>query len=435
MTAALKIDVGRSATWQPRDYQMPLWDYLWDGGKRAVAVWHRRAGKDDIGLHWTACAAMQRVGNYWHMLPEAKQARKAIWEAINPHTGKRRIDEAFPAPMRARVRDDEMIITFVNGSTWQVVGSDNYDSLVGAPPIGIVFSEYALSKPAAWDYLRPILAENGGWCLFIYTARGRNHGADLYEMAEKNPQWFAQRLTVEQTNAIPMSVVEEERKAGMSEEMIRQEYYCSFDAAVQGSYYGGLIEAAELDGRICDVPHHPGAKVITAWDLGLRDDTAIWFCQIVGSEPRIIDYYENRGVGLDHYAKILATKPYLYHEHLLPHDGAKGELIAGTTIVENAEALLQGEVRVLPRIGVQDGINAARVLLPRCRFDKTRCAEGIKALRLYRRDWNEDRKAFSDKPRHDWTSHCADGFRYLAMGLEEVVAPARRRVAGPRGDW
>ena len=169
------MDIILPNRWRPRDYQRRLWDYLETGGKRAVAVWHRRAGKDEVCLHWAACAAMQRVGNYWHMLPEASQARKAIWDAINPHTGRRRIDEAFPPSIRVGQRDDDMRIKLASGSVWQVVGSDNFNSLVGSPPTGLVFSEYSLTNPAAWDYLRPILAENGGWCVFMMTPRGRNH--------------------------------------------------------------------------------------------------------------------------------------------------------------------------------------------------------------------------------------------------------------------
>lgn len=397
-------------------------------------MWHRRAGKDELALHWTAVAAHKRVGTYWHMLPVAKQARKAIWDAINPHTGKRRIDEAFPPALRETTRDNEMFIKFVNGSTWQVVGSDNYDNLVGSPPIGIVFSEYALAKPQAWDFLRPILAENGGWSLFIYTARGRNHGADLFEMAKSNPKWFAQRLTVDDTQAISPAIIKEERDSGMSEDMIRQEYYCSFDAAVMGAYYGELLNSAEAEGRVCGVPYDSSALVTTAWDLGYGDDTAIWFAQIIGQQVNVIDYYENRGVGLDHYAKVLQSKPYAYHKHLLPHDGSKGELIAGTTIVKQAQSLLGRGVEVLPRVDVQEGINASRVLMPKCWFDQTRCAQGLKALRLYRREYNEERKVFSDKPLHDWTSHAADAFRYLAMGIEKP-RPKRNSADHGAGSW
>lgn len=416
--------------WQARPYQIPLWRFLREGGKRAVAVWHRRAGKDDIGLHWTCVALHKRVATYWHMLPEASQARKAIWEAINPHTGIRRINEAFPLELREVTRENEMLIRFKCGSTWQVVGSDNYDSLMGAPPVGIVFSEYAISKPAAWDFLRPILRENNGWALFIYTARGQNHGADLYNMALANPDWFCERLTVADTGNVALA--DAERKDGMSESMIQQEYYCSFDAAVVGSYYGELLGAAEIEKRIGFMPYDAATLVTTAWDLGYGDDTSIWFAQLIGKEVRLIDYYENRGVGLDHYSKILNEKPYSYTRHLLPHDGSKGELIAGTTIIESAQKLLGKNVEVLPRISVEDGINAARVLLPRCTFDATRCAAGLKALRLYRRAYDENRKVFSDKPLHDWTSHAADAFRYLAMGLKEP--PTERKPREERGD-
>ena len=162
--------------WAPRPYQQKLWEYLKAGGTRAVACWHRRSGKDEVGLHHTACMAHRRVGNYWYMLPQYSQARKAMWDAINPHTQKRRIDEAFPQEIRRTTRDQEMQIVFKNGSTFQLVGSDNFNSLVGSPPVGLVFSEYALSDPSAWGYLRPILLENGGWAIFNSTPRGRNHG-------------------------------------------------------------------------------------------------------------------------------------------------------------------------------------------------------------------------------------------------------------------
>ncbi len=179
--------------WAPRPDQRALWDYLESGGKRAVMVAHRRWGKDEVGLHFAAVAALQRPGNYWHMLPQYGQARRVIWEAVNPRTGRRRIDEAFPQEIRRRTIDGEMLIELANGSTWQLVGSDNFDSLVGSPPVGIVFSEYALADPMAWAYFRPILAENGGWALFIYTPRGRNHGKTLYDFARSEEGWFSQR--------------------------------------------------------------------------------------------------------------------------------------------------------------------------------------------------------------------------------------------------
>lgn len=214
--------------WNPREYQRELWKYLCNGGKRAVAIWHRRAGKDSLSLNWTAKAMLQRVGVYWHMLPLNNQARKVVWDAIDKK-GRRVIDQVFPVPMRKLVNATEMKIELWNGSIWQCVGSDNYNTLVGSNPVGVVFSEYSIADPKAWDFIRPILAENGGWALFIYTPRGKNHGFDLYNNALA-AGWFVQKLGIDDTGAIAIDVVDEERRAGMSEAMIQQEFYCSFEA-------------------------------------------------------------------------------------------------------------------------------------------------------------------------------------------------------------
>ena len=221
---------------------MPLWNYLINGGKRGVGVWHRRAGKDDLALHYTCIAAHQRPAMYWHMLPEAAQARKAIWDAVNPHTGKRRIDEAFPTELRETTRDQEMYIKFKSGAVWQVLGSDNYDSLVGSPPAGVVFSEWPLSHPDAWAYLRPILAENNGWALMIYTPRGQNHGYTTYKYALKSDNdWFGQLLTVDDTDVFDKETLKAEYDemvaqygTARGEALFNQEYYCSFREAFTG---------------------------------------------------------------------------------------------------------------------------------------------------------------------------------------------------------
>ena len=433
--------------WRPRPYQQPLWNYLEGGGNRAVAVWHRRAGKDDVCLHWTATAAMQRVGTYWHMLPEAAQARKAIWNAVNPHTGKRRVDEAFPPEIRASTQEHEMFIRFANGSTWQVVGSDNYNSLVGSPPIGVVFSEWALADPASWAYLRPIFRENGGWALFIYTPRGRNHGATFFDNAKALPaEWFAERLTARQTPVFTEADLAAELrdyKADYGEQdgesRFNQEYLCDFNAAVVGSYYGSLMNDLETKGRIREVRHEPALSVHTAWDLGIGDSTAIWFCQLAGQEVRLIDYYEASGVGLDHYAAMLRSRSYNYGDHILPHDADISELGTGRTRVQTLGGMgISG--RVLTRSSPDDGINAARLLLPKCWFDADKCKRGIEALRQYRREYDDELKAFKKRPLHDWTSHAADAFRYLAMGLPDAWAdlkPVDRYAHTPKrgGSW
>lgn len=422
--------------WSPRPYQVPLWNYLSAGGKRACVVAHRRWGKDDVALHNTACAAMERAGNYWHCLPEYSQGRKAIWLAVNPHTGKRRIDEAFPLEIRKRTVDQEMMIEFVNGSTWQVIGSDTYDRLVGATPAGIVFSEYALADPAAWDYFRPMLAENGGWALFISTVRGRNHFWKLAEMAKADTaNWFHLNQTAADTGVFTAEQMERERKElrtqyGEDEGDARfaQEYMNDPTAALPGAYYGRQITRIEQESRITLVPWDSRYPVTTGWDLGIGDSTAIWFAQDIGGTVRIIDYYEASGVGLDHYAKVLREKPYQYAELIWPHDGGHADLSTGK-VRANTMREMGFRVNILPKSPVDDGIHAARSLLDRAVFDAAKTEKGINALRQYQREWDEKLHDFKARPRHDWTSHGADAFRYLALGIKPAGQREQNRAA------
>jgi phage terminase large subunit len=315
--------------WSPRHYQMRAWDYLENGGKRAALIWHRRAGKDDVALRWTSVASQMRIGNYWHMLPEASQARKAMWDAVNPHSGQRRIDEAFPIEMRELTRNNEMFIRFKNGSTWQLMGSDNFDSLVGATPVGLVFSEYAVGDPRAWPLLSPILMENGGWAIFPYTPRGKNHGWTLRASAQEEADWLLDEQSVDKTRILDPKLLEAERRRLIREEgpddgesIFQQEYHVSFEAAVRGAYYAKLMMEADKDGRITGVPYDAKGLVTTSWDIGYRDSTAIWFLQGIGRELRVIDYYEASGVDIAHYASVIKAKPYAYETHILPHDAS-----------------------------------------------------------------------------------------------------------------
>lgn len=422
--------------WLPRRYQLPLWQALEGGCKRAVAVWHRRSGKDDLALHWTAWQSDERVGTYWHLLPQSNQARKAIWDAVDPHTGRRRIDWAFPMEMRETTREQDMLIKFKNGSTWQVVGSDNYQALIGSGPAGIVYSEYMLSDPNAWSFMRPMLLENDGWALFNGTPRGRNHLHSLYEMSKTEPGWFGQLLTVKDTGVFTPKQLEGERREiakdrgdDEANNIIAQEYFCSWDAAIPGSYYGKIVAKLEEEGRITDVPWDTRYPVTTAWDLGVGDSTAIWFVQQIGLTLRVIDYYEQSGVGADHYARILREKDYAYEGHFLPHDADDREWgNNASSRVDTLKSLGVKPLRVLPRASIDDGINAVRVLLGRCVFDRTRCERGLAALRQYQRTWDDKLKCFSQKPLHDWTSHASDAFRYLAQGLRD---PAKRNLPRP----
>lgn len=412
--------------WEPRDYQLPflraMAPRIGGGGGRAVLVWHRRSGKDATALNFTACAAHLRKGMYWHMLPTATQARKAVWDAVDG-AGRRVLDQVFPAPLRAATNATEMKIALKCGSLWQLVGSDNFNGLVGANPVGVVFSEYALADPAAWDYVRPILAENGGWAVFIFTPRGRNHAHALLEMAKRNPAWFSQVLSVDDTRradgapVIPPAAIAEDRAAGMAEEILRQEYWCSFDAALTGSYYGKALETARAGGRIGRVAWEPALPVETWWDLGMSDSTAIWFAQRCGGEVRLIDYLEASGEGLAYYVAALREKPYAYGRHIAPHDIEVRELGTGKSRRETA-LKLGVRFEVAPAQSLADGIEAARGLLPQCWFDEARCARGLEALTQYRRAWNDKTRDFLAAPQHDWTSHAADAFRYGAVARE-----------------
>jgi phage terminase large subunit len=432
--------------WTPRDYQMPAQAAFERGIKRLALAWHRRAGKDDFALHNTACKAHERVGSYWHMLPMANQARKAIWDAVNPHTGMRRIDEAFPVELRKRTREQDMFIEFKIGSTWQVFGSDNFQSGIGSPPIGVVFSEYAMADPDAWAYIRPILAENDGWAMFISTFRGRNHFHRMVQYALQHPEeWFGQILPVSVSKAIAPEAIERERREIAAERgdkeanaLISQEYECDVDAALPGAYYGEHMSDALKQGRIGDFPWLPNLPVGIASDLGHNDQTVNWFYQQLPSgRVRIIDVLPGSNVGVDWYAKRIAAKPYTIVDTIWPHDGDHKNIrdVNGTDLKALARSFGWHPVRCLENESREVGIQAVRTLLPVCEFNvqplphmkddgametpdeaRARMERALDALRMYRREWDEKLATFRDAPLHDWTSDYADGFRYLARG-------------------
>jgi phage terminase large subunit len=444
--------------WRPRDYQLPAWKAAEEGIKRFALAWHRRAGKDEFALHWTAISAMTRVGTYWHLLPQANQARKAIFDAVNPRTGRRRIDDAFPLAMRDVTREQEMFIRFKNGSTWQVVGSDNYNSLVGSPPVGVVYSEYALSDPASWSFLRPILAENGGWAMFISSVRGRNHFWRLVEWAMAHPEdWFGEVLSVADTGVISPETIDRERRElaaergdKEAESIVRQEYYSDPDAALPGAYYGEHMTNAQREGRIGDFPWLPGLPVGIASDLGSGDQTVNWFYQqLPNGKVRIIDVLPGSGVGIDWYAKRIAARPYSIVDTIWPHDGDARNVrdINDTKLVGVARGLSWHPIRCLPNESIESGITAARLMFPLLEFNtqpipfegetledaKARMARALDALRQYRREWDEKRQCFKDAPLHDWTSDFADALRYLAKGRRPFRAEQDMRSTAAIG--
>jgi phage terminase large subunit len=406
-----------------RTYQIPVMNYFHDGGKRAVCVWHRRSGKDTTALNIIIKEAIQKVGIYYYLFPTYNQGKKILWDGINKE-GKRFIDY-FPAEIIKSKNETEMKIVLINGSIFQIVGTDNFNSIMGTNPIGCVFSEFSLQDPRAWDMIRPILTENGGWALFDYTPRGKNHGWDIYKMAKDNPDWFCQLLTVDDTKVITKEQIETERREGMDEDLIQQEFYCSFEGSVLGSYYATLLREARNEKRIGVVPYDKDLPVHTFWDLGIGDAMSIWFAQFFRNEIRLIDYYEAQGEGLSYYVGVLKGKGYAYGNHYFPHDIQVKELGTGKSRFEILEGLGVNP-SIVPKMSVDDGINAVRSILNRCWFDEMKTQRGYDALNSYHKEYDEDRKCFKNKPYHDWSSHGADAFRYLSLSYKQIYSPAQK---------
>jgi len=404
--------------YKPRDYQETFERAMLDGKKRALLVWHRRAGKDVATLNFMVNEMLKTVGTYYYFFPTFRQARAVIWDGID-EDGKRLI-EAFPKNfVDGKPNETQMKIKLINGSIFQLIGTDNYDAVAGTNPVGCVFSEYSLQDPTVWTLIvSPILVKNGGWAVFNGTPRGKNHQYELDQVARENPEkWFYQRLTIDDTKLIPIEAIEQERKEGKSEEIIQQEYYCSYDRGVEGSYYGRLLDQVRKDQRVGKVPYEPRSQVNTYWDIGYGDSTSIIFAQQVGTEFRIIDYYEAHGEGLSHYIKLLQNKPYVYGTHFFPHDAGSGSIQTGKTLQQVA-AELGLRTTVLKRDDLEIGIEAARTLLNVCYFDEVRCVMLLKCLESYHKKFNDKMHCYSDTPVHDWSSHGADAFRYCAMARQ-----------------
>ncbi len=405
---------------EPRSYQLKFLSAMDDGCKRAVLVWHRRAGKEIACFNWLIKQAFwHRVGTYVYFFPTSTLGRRILWDGSNKD-GKKFIDYIPQEIISGKPNSVEMKIKLINGSIIQIIGSDQIIN-VGINPVGCVFSEFSLQEPKTWAFIRPILRENNGWAIFNFTPRGKNHAYDLYLMAKNNPEWFCQRLTIEDTKVLSEADIERERQEGMSENLIQQEFYCSFDQGIEGAYYAKLLNQADLQGRITNVPHEPMTPVLTFWDLGVGDETVILFVQQVGQEIHIINMYKNTGEGLAHYAKVLKKYAddfnYHYSDHYAPHDIQVREIGSGAqTRLEIAREL--GIVfNIVPNLPIQEGIELARGIFGKVWIDQKHCNYLIKSLENYHRAYNEKHNVFSERPVHDWSSHSADCFRYMSIIL------------------
>ncbi len=395
-----------------------------------MCIWPRRHGKDLLSVNIVADSVFERVGAYWHLFPEYKQGRKVVWDGKTKDG--RGFMDYFPPEIIKRKYENDMRVHFMHpedpnkeGSAYYVVGSDNYNSLIGTNPIGVILSEYAVQDPSAWQYLRPILRENEGWALFISTVRGHNHMYDLYNLVKDDPDWFVEILSCETTRrddgtpVISADDIQQDRDEGMPEEMIRQEYYSDWDAPLVGAYYSTLMEKAHRDGRVTKFPIDPQLGVITSWDIGVDDATAIVFSQEIGLEKRIIDYYEASGEGIPHYIKVLKDRGYSYKQHNLPWDIEVREFTSGKARIETLRKCLKefeisGRVVVTQQHDVADSIEQGRTIIPYCWFHEQKTNRLVQALKTYRKKLDEKTKTFSSHPVRDWSTHGANAFQILA---------------------
>jgi hypothetical protein len=414
--------------WTPRRYQVPAWKYFMGGGQYGMFQWHRRAGKDLFCINLICAKIVERPGVYWHIFPTREQAIKGIWEGQTKE-GRKYLDH-FPEELIEHVYETQKMIKFKNGSIYRLIGADS-DNLVGSGPIGVVLSEFPLMGASTWQFLSPMLNENGGWACMIFTPRGKNHAVKLYESWEKeglDEGYFTQKLTIEDTQRDTgwdlEALIKREKLNGMTEEKIQSEYYCDSNAPIEGSYYSEAISEIEEQGRICDLPWDRNLAVNTAWDIGVNDNTAIWFYQQYGNEIWFIDFYQNNNKDISHYAKIVSDRNYTYGKHYGPHDLAVRDGWGGGMRTRQQRARDLGiNFTKLVKAGKDEGIEGARAMIYKSKFDKVKCEEGLDCLRAYHRKWDDMAGTYIDHDVHDWASDGADAFRYAAQSIRKFRDP------------
>ncbi|GAB3773777.1 hypothetical protein GCM10028796_46860 [Ramlibacter monticola] len=426
----MPLDLAIDGGFTPRHYQMPYMAAMDAGCKFACWVMHRRGGKDRTALAQACKDAFQRVGLYWHCLPTLRQGRKVVWDNITSE-GKNLIAQTFPPQLVRRKHEDEMKLELANGSIVQIVGADRFDALVGASPVHVTFSEWALTDPRAYDYVRPILRENNGSVAFIYTPRGYNHGYKTLEVARRLPGAFVSVMTIADTGVLTEADIALERAMDMPDELIRQEYYCDFSVANVGAIVGRYMSAAQQQGRITpEATWEPGARVVLSGDLGYRDAAAFWWWQLGEGGFSLINYDEDTGLDATEWiARIKAHGIDIAHVYL-PHDARAKTMATRHTVIE--QFARAWPCSIVPRSGLQDRINAARIVIPHCRFNEVACSRGIDALRSWSFRYDEERKVFSAEPDHNWASHGGDGFSYGAQMVRELI---REQVIATATEW
>lgn len=387
----------------------------------AIMVAHRRCGKTVACVQDLIMRALQCPyphGRYAYIAPLYSQGKEIAWDYLR----------RFAEPVMVDANVAELHVTLQTGARIRIHGADNPDRLRGGYLDGAILDEYADMRPSVLGtVIRPMLADRGGWLTLIGTPKGRNDFHKWWEHAQSDTSWYTSMLRASETGLVNEGELRDAQRQ-MTPEEYAQEFECSFDASILGAYYGKLIAESEREGRVCQVPVVPGVGTQTAWDLGIGDSTAIWVFQCVGSEIRVLDCIQNSGQGLEWYVRELEGRGWGKSDvkHWLPHDAKVRELTSGRSRVEFLSELGL-KVDLVPNLGLDDGINAARIMLPQCWFDIEKTSEGIEALRQYRTQYDERTKAFSNKPRHDWTSHYADAFRYMCIAARHLRGPMENK--------
>lgn len=387
----------------------------------AVIVAHRRCGKTVACINDLIVKALienKKHAQYAYIAPFYSQAKSVAWRYL----------ERFSEPFMTKANQSELWVELVNGARIRLFGADNPDALRGNFLDGVVMDEMADMKPSVWgEIIRPLLSDRIGWATFIGTPKGHNAFYDIFNEALKNPNWYVKTLRADQTNLLPQAELDD-AKASMSDNQYEQEFLCSFEAAILGAYYGQEMRRITDLERITTVDYDPMFPCHTAWDLGYNDSTAIIWFQVVYGEIRVLDHHMSNGQAIPYYTGLLAQKEdeygYKYGYHYLPHDArAKTLASGGKSIIEQIATKIDiKHLKIVPNLSLQDGIQASRLALTRAWFDN-KCDELIECLRQYQREWDDDKKVFRDRPKHDWTSHSSDAWRYLSIVWKDEDSP------------
>jgi phage terminase large subunit len=400
----------------------------------ACLVAHRRAGKTVAAINDLIRAALNcksKFPLFAYIAPFRVQAKSVAWTYL----------KQFAAPITQSVNEAELTVTLVNGAVIRLFGADNADAIRGLGFDGVVADEFGDWKPSVFPLVvRPALSDKQGWFVAMGTPKQRNSFYDIYVRAQKSPEWFCMSLPADKSGLLPPTELDAAR-AQLTEDQFAQEYLCSFDAAIVGAYYGVEMRMAMDQNRIKKLQYNPDFPVYTAWDLGYRDDTAIWFYQVARGEVHVLDFHASSGSTIRDLANVVLSKPYKYGKHHLPHDARAKTLASGgkSVIEQMAEFLGISNLAIVPDLSVQDGIQAVRMMLHRCWFDADKCQDGLEALRQYQREYDEDKKAFRERPVHNFCSHPADAFRMLAIAWREEPQASRplepkALIVGPQNE-